>query len=131
MGAGTYALVLFLPDSRKFRIGALGFIAFPKGYYVYVGSGLNGLESRVLRHLSKKKKVFWHIDYFIPHTRAISVLMVNQKRRLECKISRACASVADRIILKFGCSDCRCGSHLFYFKKNPVNKISFIFQRVF
>ncbi|NIT57694.1 MAG: DUF123 domain-containing protein, partial [Aliifodinibius sp.] len=56
-------------DSIKIRIGSLGFIDFMKGYYVYVGSALTGLEQRITRHFKVSKGehsvTHWHIDYLL------------------------------------------------------------------
>ncbi len=53
---GTYALVIFLPRAQTIRVGALGAFNFPRGYYVYSGSALNGLRARVgaARRFAKK-----------------------------------------------------------------------------
>jgi Uri superfamily endonuclease len=37
-------------------------------------------------------------------------------KRLECKLAEQMEAKSEGIE-KFGCSDCRCPSHLFYFKK--------------
>ncbi len=60
---GTYVLKLFVGHPRKVRIGALGFLRFESGTYVYVGSALNSIEKRVQRHLKKEKILRWHLDY--------------------------------------------------------------------
>ena len=61
-----YCLIINLEKNRKIKIGKkLGKIDFEKGFYVYVGSALNSLESRLNRHLSDEKKLHWHIDYLL------------------------------------------------------------------
>jgi Uri superfamily endonuclease len=61
----TYCLITQLNKNSTIKVGKLGEIDFKKGYYVYVGSALNSIDSRVWRHLSKEKKLFWHIDYLL------------------------------------------------------------------
>ncbi|RLF60544.1 MAG: GIY-YIG nuclease family protein, partial [Thermoplasmata archaeon] len=62
---GSYVLIINLKKEKEIEIGRLGRILFNKGYYAYVGSGLNNLEKRVGRHLRKNKKKKWHIDYLL------------------------------------------------------------------
>jgi len=64
---GTYALVLYLLPAQTIRVGKLGAFKFPRGYYIYLGSALNGLVRRIARHLRSAKRPFWHIDYFLRH----------------------------------------------------------------
>jgi len=115
-GVGTYALVLRLARDREIRVGQLGVFAFPRGYYVYVGSALNGLDARIARHarLTNKRK-FWHIDYFRAHAQLIRVLRVESRERLECAVARELSNLPDgRVVVpRFGASDCRCATHLF------------------
>ena len=59
---GTYILIITLGSDIVLDVGALGPLHFPKGLYCYVGSAMGGLDQRVSRHLSKDKKVRWHID---------------------------------------------------------------------
>ncbi len=109
---GTYLLVMVLPNDTTVMVGKQGTYQFQKGWYVYVGSALNGLEQRVLRHLRKEKKVHWHIDYFLPHVQMVNIFYKENNRREECRV----ASAFQRnfaAIAGFGCSDCCCSSHLF------------------
>jgi len=62
---GTYAIIMELISDKRISVGKLGKINFKKGYYLYVGSGQNSLETRIARHLKKRKKKFWHIDYLL------------------------------------------------------------------
>ena len=102
---GSYCLIINVEKDTKIKIGKkLGIINFKKGCYVYVGSAMNSLESRVKRHLSDNKKKHWHIDY----------LLLNKNSKIE-KIIENEESIAD-----FGCSDCKCHSHLIYFKNSKL-----------
>jgi len=110
---GSYLLVMELKNDEVISVGKLGEINFNKGYYVYTGSALNGLDQRIQRHLRKHKKTHWHIDYFLKQTNIIDAFYKENKTREECIIARKfekeLISVPD-----FGCSDCTCKSHLFY-----------------
>ena len=53
---GGYFLVIYLEKSQNIRTKARRF-SLEKGYYVYVGSAMNSLEKRVLRHF-KRRNVF-------------------------------------------------------------------------
>lgn len=115
---GIYSLVLKLEKNSKINIGKLSSFLFPKGYYVYVGSAMNGLEARITRHKRKDKKFHWHIDYFLKRAKIMSVHITKTSQKLECKLSRKVQDIINSsVILKgFGSSDCKCSSHLFYFK---------------
>jgi Uri superfamily endonuclease len=81
---GTYALIIELASDERISVGKLGKINFKKGYYLYVGSGQNSLEARIARHLRKRKKKFWHIDYLLASSR--SFLAVRHSIRLSSAI---------------------------------------------
>ena len=61
--AGSYALALCLPSSRKIAVGKLGLVEFPRGHYIYFGSALGGLKARVARHLRSEKKLHWPANH--------------------------------------------------------------------
>ncbi len=114
-GRGTYTLIMFLKEPRRLKIGALGELYFNEGYYAYTGSALGGGGfARVRRHKAvasgKNRTKQWHIDYILPH---VDVAEVVTSPRPECTI----ASSIDRHLARvpgFGCSDCRCPTHLHY-----------------
>lgn len=58
---GIYVIVVKISKNTAIKIGRLGNIIFNKGIYSYVGSAQNNLEKRIMRHLSKIKKMHWHI----------------------------------------------------------------------
>ena len=123
MDKGTYCLIL---RNRRCRVvvGALGPISFRGGWHVYVGSaqGTGGF-SRVRRHVRVANEGTgsprWHIDYLLVHP-AFSLVGVacaaTTDRESECTIARLLDGVP---VPGFGCSDCRCSSHLLYFTSNP------------
>ncbi len=118
---GSYVLLIKLKYDTKINIGKLGKFDFKKGHYIYVGSALNGLGSRIQRHLRKEKKLHWHIDYFLTKADAIEIFYKEGKDKEECKI----AGFFEENFLKipgFGCSDCLCKSHLFYGEYEEIIK---------
>jgi Uri superfamily endonuclease len=110
---GSYILIIKLEQDKTIQIGKLGKIHFKKGFYVYVGSALNGLKQRINRHIRKNKKKHWHIDYFLDFAEVVEILFKESETKIECNIAKTLekklVSIPD-----FGCSDCRCKSHLFY-----------------
>jgi Uri superfamily endonuclease len=115
---GTYCLLISLKQDNRIKIGKLGNLAFSKGYYVYIGSALNSLHGRLNRHLRDEKKLHWHVDYFLANddTEIIAILYTINDQKLECKLAREIAPHGVEIYA-FGCSDCKCDSHLFFFKR--------------
>ncbi|MFW9988019.1 MAG: DUF123 domain-containing protein [Candidatus Odinarchaeota archaeon] len=122
---GSYILVIFFGTGKEIKIGALGNIFFPKGYYCYVGSGMGNIGSstllnRVKRHLqsSSEKKIHWHIDYLLADTGSIitKIYLIPSIEQLECTVAQELSNCSDDFIENFGSSDCNCKSHLFYFK---------------
>ena len=114
---GCYCLIINIDKTSEIEIGKLGKINFNRGYYVYVGSAMNSLTSRINRHLSEEKKIHWHIDYLLKNRNAgISEVIYNVSgKKIECDLSREISAKSEGIT-GFGCSDCNCESHLYYFK---------------
>ena len=115
---GAYCLCVFVEEEVGVEVGALGMLSFAPGRYVYVGSALNGLVARVLRHINtsrgEHKAIRWHIDYLLKE-RGVSVeyvYVVVTDRERECELARAVLGRGEPV-KGFGCSDCRCVSHLF------------------
>ncbi len=126
MEKGVYSLVLF-HEPCTIRVGALGYLAFPGGWHAYNGSaqGPGGLK-RVQRHISlaasRKQTKRWHIDYLLGDERVtlLSALCARTTLPVECELANAIGGVP---VTGFGCSDCDCRSHLFYFDTDPINTI--------
>lgn len=112
---GCYCLIIHLDENKELKIGSRLKIDFSKGYYVYVGSAMNNLESRVKRHISSSKKLHWHVDYLLQHGKVKEVIY-NLDKKVECDLAKQ-LSLKNKYVKDFGCSDCQCESHLFYFKK--------------
>ena len=116
MMKGCYCLVISLNDEKTIKIGKkLGKITFKKGHYVYVGSAMNSLKARITRHLSDEKKLHWHIDYLLKSAEITDVIYNESNRKIECDLSKYLAAKTTGVE-GFGCSDCKCESHLYYFK---------------
>ena len=110
---GVYVLIIELSQGAEVQVGALGNVHFAKGLYAYVGSAQNGLEKRIERHIRKEKQVFWHVDYLLenPDTRIRAVFVKEAPKTTECAIAEAIGQLGEAVV-GFGCSDCRCLSHL-------------------
>ena len=116
MVKGIYTLVMKLCKPETISVGKVGTISFSAGYYVYVGSAFSGLEARLTRHLRKKKKLHWHIDYFLKKGKIEEIVYSVTVKKKECTIAMG---MAQRLlpIPNFGCSDCRRVSHLYFASK--------------
>ena len=90
----------------------MGKVFFPEGFYAYVGSAMGGIEPRVSRHLRGDKKLHWHIDYLLTRASVETVVLCESNERVECAIARMLAEKL-QFIANFGCTDCRCKSHLY------------------
>lgn len=107
----VYQLRIRLSRRSSIDIGKLGRFQFPAGNYVYTGSARRNLEARIHRHLSRTKRLHWHIDFLLSHP-AARVVEVRRFRSEECRVNRR---TRGRIVVKgFGASDCRtgCRAHL-------------------
>lgn len=115
---GSYCLCLDVGEETMAEVGALGTLVFSPGRYIYVGSALNGIEPRVRRHLrtnsGRPSSIHWHIDYLLraPGIAVEAVYTQAADERTECDVASAISRRGDPI-RGFGCSDCRCESHLF------------------
>lgn len=118
MDKGTYILVMKLNKPVGIAVGKLGRFIFPAGRYLYFGSAMNGLHARISRHLRKDKKLHWHIDYLLRKAMIIDVWYVESEERLECDLCQEAMKFPGATIpvKGFGSSDCKCESHLLYFR---------------
>jgi Uri superfamily endonuclease len=114
---GTYTLLIAVPEEITVSVGALGEYTFAAGWYVYVGSALGpGGFARVDRHrelaAGERDARHWHVDYLLGHpgTRLDDVVTTAGVDG-ECAVSTA---IEGESVPDFGCSDCDCGSHLWY-----------------
>lgn len=113
---GCYILLIKLNESKTIEVGRLGKIEFKEGFYAYIGSGMNNVLKRVERHFKKDKKLRWHIDYLTVQADELYALIIPTDAKIECELAKV-FSVNFEAVEGFGCSDCRCKSHLFYLGK--------------
>ncbi len=111
---GTYVLFLRFPEGAEAEVGSLGRIVLEVGDYCYVGSAMGGLDQRLSRHLSHEKKKRWHIDYLTTVCDDMCAYEHEGTDITECSVSELIASNGGVSAVRgFGCSDCRCQTHLF------------------
>ena len=111
---GTYVLAITLGSDQEITVGALGTLHFDKGLYCYVGSALGGLDSRVARHLRKDKVLKWHADYLTTRADRVEAYISYPDYIKECELAEMARNSGMEPSYKgFGCSDCRCSTHLF------------------
>ena len=121
-GSGTYALVLRCAAGSRLQVGRWGVMHTRSGYYVYVGSafGPGGVAARVARHCRQTKAGHWHIDYLRQHVDIAAVWFSHAAERLEHRWAGVLADLpGTEPVAGFGCSDCGCGAHLFFFRRVP------------
>jgi sugar fermentation stimulation protein A len=123
---GVYLIILHLEKNLSLEIGSLGQRRFKKGYYIYVGSAQKNLQARMNRHRRPGRTRFWHIDYLRQHARFCAAVPVRGTLVAECDLARAVAGIAAWQAPGFGCSDCRCPSHLFGVPADPLKNPAFI-----
>ena len=94
---GTYCIIIHLKEKTTIEVGKKGHITFKRGYYVYVGSALNSLKSRLKRHLSSNKKLFWHVDYLLASSNAkiIDIVFAVDEGKWECHLASKIANKGD------------------------------------
>ncbi|MEM4498710.1 MAG: GIY-YIG nuclease family protein [Sulfolobales archaeon] len=120
MVRGVYYLVIELVQDLIVNVGRLGSLNLTKGTYVYVGSGKGpgGIYKRVLRHYSKSKKVFWHIDYLTVsnYVKVVNAVVVAENTLNESSLTMLVGidECFKPVAEGFGCSDVRNDrTHLF------------------
>jgi sugar fermentation stimulation protein A len=125
---GVYLLVAEVQRRRVIDVGALGDLPLEPGWHVYVGSGKRNLSARIARHHRKSKKMHWHIDYLLAHVDSgcVTSLPIRSRHELECRLARSVADLAVAFTPGFGCSDCRCTTHLFRFDSDPLQDRRFL-----
>ncbi|KQC08362.1 MAG: hypothetical protein APR55_11780 [Methanolinea sp. SDB] len=105
----------------------MGTLDFCGGWHVYVGSarGPGGLL-RVARHIRYSRQPGdtqrWHIDYILAHPAfsLVSAVCAPTDDDMECRLARLMPALP---VTRFGCSDCRCQSHLFFFDHPPEQDV--------
>ena len=123
---GSYILILRLNKPKTISVGSLGLFRFKKGYYIYIGSAMKNLTSRIRRHQRRNKKSFWHIDFLREKADFFGALPIRSRDNLECAIAQDIKAITDWKVDKFGSSDCNCSSHLYGMRENPFEDVAFI-----
>ncbi len=109
---GSYILIIQINKLETFRNWK-----FYPGVYTYIGSAKNGLSKRLSRHISDKKKLFWHIDYLLSFKTAKILEIYISSLFVEKKLAKIFEKFY-RAIPNFGNSDDKKAiSHLFLLKK--------------
>ena len=119
---GTYALILRSRLTRETQVGRWGLLNIKPGYYIYVGSafGPGGVQARVVRHCSETKSKHWHIDYLSELVDPVGAWYSYGPKQVEHQWAKTLCSMENMFAIKgFGCSDCRCYSHLFTTARKP------------
>jgi len=119
---GTYALILQSHATTRIQIGHWRKIEAQPGYYIYVGSafGTGGVRARVSRHLRIDKPKHWHIDYLRAFVTTLAVWVSYEPKKLEHQWAQTFFRMRETTaIYDFGCSDCKCASHLFHTRTAP------------
>ncbi len=131
MDKGIYCLVFGNPACTA-TVGALGEIAFRKGWHIYTGSALgSGGLARLSRHIAlsraKDRKPKWHVDHLSLSGNFSLRYTVHAAttERYECRLAEALGGAS---VPGFGCSDCSCPSHLFYRATDPHDEICAVFS---
>jgi Uri superfamily endonuclease len=67
------------------RIGGLGTFDFPARYYAYLGSafGAGGVRKRTDRHLTRRSRQKWNIDWLKPLSTPVAVWWSHDRRKVE------------------------------------------------
>jgi len=131
---GSYCLCIRVQRDKRISIGALGFVNFPAGLYIYVGSALSSLLPRISRHLrtsrGEGRVARWHIDYLLrsPGVEIEEIWATNWAVRMECELASEVAARGTPVP-HFGAGDCSCLSHLYrvegsgFLKKLGLKKV--------
>ena len=121
--SGTYVLILFCPREEQVQIGKLGPLQLHRGFYVYVGSafGPGGLRSRLAHHARLSSRPHWHIDYLRSRTNLDQVWYFHERIRREHQWAHIIQALSGASVpmARFGSSDCKCKTHLFFFTRRP------------
>lgn len=119
---GTYALILRSDARTRVQIGRWRPIDVEPGYYVYVGSafGPGGVRARVLRHCRGAKVKHWHIDFLREFAHPLGAWYSHEPEHLEHRWAQILYDIPGfSPVQGFGCSDCRCFSHLYHTVATP------------
>jgi Uri superfamily endonuclease len=129
--SGSYAIVLYSGSACRIQVGRLGPLDVEPGYYIYLGSafGPGGVKARVGRHWRGSGRKRWHVDYLRAVTRPVRAWCSYAPANLEHQWAEALRELPEASGVEgFGCSDCRCFSHLFFMAAENVGQTT-VLQR--
>lgn len=128
---GTYVLLLKMDHDEYIQIGKLGKLFFKKGFYAYVGSGLENF-GRLERHINIAKglnlTIKWHIDYLLTRSKIEFALVIPTECTMKCDLAIVLEKDI-KIIQGFGCTDYLYDAHLFYSENELKEKINNICKK--
>jgi Uri superfamily endonuclease len=108
LAVGVYVLIVELLGDAVLKTRGGRVFELQPGIYFYVGSamGPRGVEARVKRHLSRKNKLFWHIDYLTSHpaARVVGYYVVETEEHLESAVASLLSELFNPVP-GFGASD--------------------------
>jgi len=116
---GAYVLLLRVDNRKQIIVGKLGVVDFQPGWYVYVGSAAKGLSARIARHLRRRKRFHWHIDFLRDQTSRVVGLPIRSTQKQECALADELSQVFKSHSPGFGSSDCSCRTHLYFSSQDP------------
>ena len=135
INSGIYILEIQVKNLVGIKHSKLGTLNFSPGFYYYIGSAQRNLKERINRHIAKRKKIFWHIDYLtILHEAIITRVFIlsEYQKKEECQLVQNLIQItsAEFSHKNFGNSDCiRCASHLLYSQeKIDYNHLCSLYQ---
>ena len=117
---GVYVLILKKDQESSIQIGRLGKLHFKTGFYAYIGSALGrGGFKRVERHINvasgNNSTRKWHIDYLLSESKVENIILLPTNDPIECKLARRLREISGILVIQgFGCTDCKCQTHLIY-----------------
>lgn len=117
----AYVLLMRLDEDAAIKVGALGDVLFRRGCYVYAGSALRGMASRVARHMRREKRLRWHVDYLAQKATIVAAWCDPGEEANECLWSHRLAGLEGANVFPrgFGSSDCHCPGHLVHMPYGP------------
>ena len=120
---GTYTLILTSIIEKPVKVGKLGTVHLRHGIYAYIGSafGPGGLMARIKHHINHSSQPHWHIDYLRPALELCEIWYTYDTIRREHQWAEVHMHTrgVHLPLPGFGSSDCRCLSHLFFYKSKP------------
>jgi len=131
---GAYLLLFYLNTKVLLPLKFSGYLQ--PGHYGYAGSawGSGGLRARCARHLQRKKKRHWHIDWLTSHATKITIAAFREE--YECNLVQKLLTRKEvtTALKGFGNSDCTtCSSHLLVlpsnFSLNHLKQPSFLISQ--